>query len=31
VVREIIEAGEADYGDTYFENTKINFLEEKEI
>ena len=30
-VREIIEAGEADYGDTYFENTKIDFLEEKEI
>jgi hypothetical protein len=30
-VREIIEAGEADYGDTYFENNKIDFLEEKEI
>jgi hypothetical protein len=29
--REIIEAGEADYGDTYFANTKIDFLEEKDI
>ena len=30
-VREIIEAGEADYGDTYYADFQIDFLEEKEV